>query len=163
MLPKLSLLAVAGAALALAGCASTPAAAPAPAGPQTSAGTWSFGFDAGPGIANADLKGADGALLARLSCQAPKGPFVVTDWTNAAEGRASFAIGDAAAAAMAVVEPVEGRPAAKVAIPVADSVFRALTPAAPVALTINGRTHVLASGAASRVNDVLNSCRATGS
>jgi hypothetical protein len=49
------------------------------------------------------------------------------------------------------------------ATPSSDKVFRALTPTAPVSDSTPTRTHVWAAGAASKINDVLNSCRATGS
>ena len=74
--PLLAALAVA----ALAACASAPApSAPSPV--TTSAGTWTYAFDAGPGIASAILSGPDGRPQLRIICQAPTGDLMVTDWT----------------------------------------------------------------------------------
>jgi hypothetical protein len=48
-------------------------------------------------------------------------------------------------------------------LPSRDPMWNALTPSASVKTVASGYTHVWAPEAASRINDVLNSCRALGS
>ncbi|MFZ4068974.1 MAG: lipoprotein [Caulobacterales bacterium] len=159
------------AAVALAGCASSPPPAPeAPprAGVQ-SAGTWAFSFDPGPGLASATLTGADGKLLVRMSCQAPRGDLQVNDWTferAAANPAVSVRFGVGAGVyptSGAIGADGGGRNGLSFSVPSRDPVFRGLNPTASVTIATPTRTHTLAPGAAVRLNDVLNSCRATGS
>jgi len=50
-----------------------------------------------------------------------------------------------------------------VVLPSRDPMWEALTPSAEVKMVAGGYTHIWAAEAASRINDVLNSCRAQGS
>jgi hypothetical protein len=157
-------------AVALAGCASPPKSDPTP--PQAhlqSAGTWAFSFDPGPGLAAATLTGADGKLLVRMSCQAPRGDLQVNDWTweraQPNPGLAvRFGVGAQNYATSGAIGPDgAGRNGLSFTVPGRDPVFRGLNPTAAVTIATPTRTHTLAPGAAVRLNDVLNSCRATGS
>lgn len=159
------------AAVALAGCASAPPPrqdGPPRAGVQ-SAGTWAFSFDPGPGLASATLTGADGKLLVRMSCQAPRGDLQVNDWTfDRAQPNPSVSVRFGVGAggyqtSGAIAADGGGRMGLSFSVPSADPVFRGLNPTASVTIATPTRTHTLAPGAAVRLNDVLNSCRATGS
>lgn len=158
------------AAAALAACASTDKASDAPPKASvSSSGSWAFAFDAGSGVASATLVGAEGAALVRLSCKAPNGEVQVADytWGKAKVAEAvpvEFAIGSAKTGPVGRIAPAtDGRVALQFATPSNDKVFRALTPNAAVSASTPTRTHAWAAGAATRINDMLNSCRATGS
>ena len=56
-----------------------------------------------------------------------------------------------------------GRQALTFALPTRDPLWNTLTPAATVQTEGGGFTHVWAAESASRINDVLNSCRNLGS
>lgn len=162
------LLPVALAACALAACAGTPP----PAGPQapavTSAGTWTYAFDAGPGLASATLSGADGRPALRVLCQAPRGDLMVTDWTfsrvRQGETQATVTVGQAGKTVPGLIAgDGAGRQVLTFALPPQDPLFAAMTPSSPVKTAAAGYTHTWAPGAASRLNDVINSCRTIGS
>lgn len=158
---------IVAAAFALAACASSPAPAP-PSPVTTSAGTWTYAFDAGPGIASAILSGPDGRPQLRVTCQAPSGDLMVTDWTfsRAHQGDlpATVSVGGASRTVTARAEgDGAGRQALMLALPPRDTLFAALTPSAPITTTAGGYTHHWAPGAASRLNDVINSCHTIGS
>jgi hypothetical protein len=155
------------AALLLAACASKPPPA-APARAWISSGTWAFAFDAGPGIASATLAGADGRPVLRVLCTAPRGDLMITDWTFslARQGDTSATLTVAAAAKTGpgrIAGDGAGRQVLTFAINPRDPVFQALTPEAPIRTQAAGYTHTWAPGAASRINDVINSCRTLGS
>jgi hypothetical protein len=157
------------AALVLAGCASSGAPAVGEgAGPSRSVGTWTFSFDAGPGLASAILGGSDGLVLFEMKCQAPRGPVSIKDWTfaRAKQGETSATLkinASATTQAARVLGTGDGRQALAFEAPASDPVWRALTPEAQVSVNSGGREHALASGAASRMNDVLNACLQRGS
>ncbi len=68
----------------LCACASAPPPPPPapPPFPMTrSAGAWAFDYDANERVAAAQLRSPQGALLVEISCQAPRGPIEVRDWT----------------------------------------------------------------------------------
>jgi hypothetical protein len=79
------LIGAAGLALGLAACASAPPPPPAPPPfPMVrSAGAWAFDYDATTRTATATLRSPQGALLVEISCEAPRGPIEVRDWTFA--------------------------------------------------------------------------------
>ncbi|KAF0179523.1 MAG: hypothetical protein IV086_16760 [Hyphomonadaceae bacterium] len=160
--------ALAAVAIGLAACA-TPTTAPTlPPSSVTSAGVWAYSFDAGPGIATAILTGADGRTLVRLQCQAPRGDLIVTDWTfsrvRQGEVATTVTVGSATKSFPArVAGDGAGRQALAFTLPTRDPLWNALTPAATVKTEGGGFTHVWAAESASRINDVLNSCRALGS
>lgn len=162
-------LATAAIAAALAACATTTETPTPPKAQVLSSGSWAFTFDAGAGMARAVLSGADGSKLVEVACKAPNGTVDVTDWTwsKAAAKEAvpvEFAIGSGKAGPIGRVAPAaDGRNALQFSTPSNDKVFRALTPNAPVSDSTPTRTHVWAAGAATRINDVVNSCRAMGS
>ena len=56
-----------------------------------------------------------------------------------------------------------GRQALMFALQPRDPLFAALTPSAEITTVAGGYTHHWAAGAASRINDVINSCRTIGS
>jgi hypothetical protein len=153
--------------LTLAGCASSPQNAP-PSSAVTSTGTWAFAFDAGPGLASATLSGADGKPDLRVTCEAPRGDLMVTDWTftRARHGdtQATVSIGSATKTVPARVGgDGAGRQALTFSLPPRDPLFQTLYPNAAVRTAASGYTHNWAAGAASRLNDVINSCRTLGS
>jgi hypothetical protein len=155
------------AALLLSACASGQTTA-APPMSVTSAGVWAYAFDAGPGIASATLTGADGRLVLRLTCQAPRGDLEVTDWafSRTRQGDVSATVsvaGQPKTVAGRVAGDGAGRQALTLTLPARDPMWNALTPSAPVRTEAAGFTHVWAPEAASRINDVLNSCRSLGS
>lgn len=161
--------AAAAALAAVAACATTTETPTPPKASVASAGSWAYAFDAGSGIARATLSGGDGAKLVEVACQAPNGAVAVTDWTWS---RASvkeavpveFTIGSGKAAPIGRIAPaVDGRTALQFSTPSSDKVFRSLTPVAAVSTATATRVHTWAAGAGTRINDVLNSCRATGS
>lgn len=160
---------VAVAALVVAGCATSGAPKEGDGvGASRSVGTWTFSFDAGPGVASAVLGGPDGLKLFEMTCQSPRGPVSVKDWTfaRAKQGETSALLKINAASASLparVLGTGDGRQALAFEAPAGDAVWRALTPAAAVSIAASGREHVLASGAASRINDVLNACLQRGS
>jgi len=165
----LRIFAALAAAATLAACATTTETPTPPKAQVSSAGSWAYTFDAGSGLARATLSGADGAKLVEVACKAPNGDMAVTDWTwsKASVKEAvpvEFAIGSGKAAPVGrIASAADGRVALQFATPSSDKVFRALTPTAPVSDSTPTRTHVWAAGAATKINDVLNSCRATGS
>jgi len=151
----------------LSACASSPGTAP-PSSVVTSTGTWTFAFDAGPGIASATLSGADGKPDLRVTCEAPRGDLMVTDWTftRARHGdtQATVSVGGASKTVPARVGgDGAGRQALTFSLPPRDPLFQTLVPSAPVRTSAAGYTHNWAAGAASRLNDVINSCRTLGS
>jgi len=154
---------------ALSACATSTQQTAPPKAQIASSGVWTFSFDAASGVAAARLRGADGANLVDVSCKAPGGAVTVTDWTwsKATVKEAvpvEFTIGSGKAAPIGRIAPAaDGRVALQFATPSTDRVFRALTPNAPVTDATATRVHVWAGGAATRINDVVNSCRATGS
>jgi hypothetical protein len=158
----------AAAALSLAACASKPAPDAPPSPLTTSAGTWTYAFDAGPGLASATLSGPDGQPALRVTCEAPRGDLIVTDWTfsRARQGdvQATVSVGGASKPVPArIAGDGAGRIALMTTLPPRDPLFAALTPNAPVKTVAAGYTHIWAAGAASRINDVINSCRTLGS
>ena len=155
-------------AVSLAGCASGPKPEVAPSPITNSAGTWTFAFDAGPGIASATLSGRDGRPDLRITCQAPRGDLMITDWTfsraRQGEVQATVSVGSASKTVSARIEgDGAGRQALMAALAPTDQVFAALTPSAPIRTVASGYTHNWAPGAASRINDVINACRSIGS
>jgi hypothetical protein len=158
------------AALALAGCASTPTTAPPASGAAaySAQGQWSFAFDAGPGVATATYAAPGKPAEIVLSCAAPRGPFTVQDFTLTAAPRGAsgqFAIGGSSSNHVAQPLPAaDGRTPYTFTLGVRDTVFNALTPNAAVTIAVSGGApRALPAGAASRINDVLNSCRVSGS
>ncbi len=154
--------------VALSACASKPdASAPAPL-IFTSTGTWTYAFDAGPGLASATLSGADGQPIVRVTCEASRGDLLITDWTfsSARQGdaQATFSVGGASKTVTArIAGDGAGRQVLTAALPPRDPVFAGLVPSSPVKTVAAGYTHTWAAGAASRINDVINSCRTLGS
>jgi len=163
------LLLAAAAACSLAACAGTPTETVAP--PPTSAasaGVWAYAFDAGPGIATAVLTGADNQPLVKLACQSPNGDLVVTDWTfsrvRQGDAPTTFAVGAQSKQVTArIAGDGAGRQALVMTLPSRDPMWNALSPSARVTTTALGFTHNWAPESASRINDVLNSCRSLGS
>lgn len=157
------------AASSLAACASAPTETVAP--PPTSgasAGVWAYAYDAGPGIATAVLTGADNQPLVRLACQSPNGNLVVTDWTfsrvRQGDAPTTFAVGTQSKQLTArIAGDGAGRQALVITLPSRDPFWNALSPSAAVTTTAQGYTHNWAPESASRINDVLNSCRSIGS
>ena len=162
-----SLFAAVAVSLAVSACASAPEpSAPSPV--TTSAGTWTYAFDAGPGIASALLSGPDGRAQLRVTCQAPSGDLMVTDWTfsrlRQGDVQATVSVGSASKTVTARAEgDGAGRQALMLALPPRDPLFAALTPSAAITTVAGAYTHHWAPGAASRINDVINSCRTIGS
>lgn len=158
---------LAAATLALAACASGQTTTTAPATSTTSSGVWAYSFDAGPGIATATLAGGDGKPLVVLTCHAPRGDLQVQDWTftrGQGDTQATFSLGGQSKTVPArIAGDGAGRIAMSMTLPSRDPMWNALTPSAPVRTTAGGFTHTWAPEAASRINDVLNSCRALGS
>lgn len=156
------------AAFTLAACASGPEPAASPSPVTTSAGTWTYAFDAGPGIASATLSAPDGRPALRVTCTAPRGDLMVTDWTfsRARQGDVATTV-TVGARTKSVTGRVSGDGAGRVvlsyALPPLDPVFAGMVPASPVRTEAAGYTHNWAAGAASRLNDVINSCRTVGS
>lgn len=155
-------------ALGLAACASAPPVEAPPSPATTSAGTWTFAFDAGPGLASAILHAADGRPLLRVTCEAPRGDLQVTDWTfsraRQGEAQATVSVADqGAVTAGRIAGDGAGRQALTFALSPRDPVFGALTPSASVRTAAAGYTHTWAQGAATRLNDVINACRTMGS
>lgn len=154
--------------LGLAACASKPPPVAAPSTTTTSAGVWTYAFDAGPGIAMAVLTGVDNQTLVRVVCQAPRGNLIITDWTFS-RGRGGDMTGTFSVGAQSKQTPVRiagdgaGRQTLSMVLPSRDPMWEALTPTAEVKTVAGGYTHIWAGEAASRLNDVLNSCRAQGS
>jgi hypothetical protein len=165
----LRILAATAALATLAACATTETTPTPPKAQITSAGSWAFTFDAGSGLARTVLSGADGSKLVEVACKSPNGAVDVTDWTwSKASAKdavpVEFAIGSGKAAPVGRIAPAaDGRNALLFSTPSNDRVFRALTPTAPVSTSTPTRTHVWAAGSATRINDVVNSCRAQGS
>lgn len=160
--------ALAAVAIGLAACATPTPMETAPPSSVASAGVWAYSFDAGPGIAAAVLTGADGRPLVRMQCQAPRGDLIVTDWTfsrtRQGEVQATVSVGTASKTIAArVAGDGAGRQALAFALPTRDPLWDALTPSVTVKTDAGGFTHVWAAEAASRINDVLNSCRNQGS
>lgn len=157
------------AALGLAACAGAPKeTVAAPPTSASSAGVWAYSFDAGPGIATAILTGADNQPLVKLSCQSPNGNLVVTDWTfsrvRQGDAPTTFSVGAQIKQMTArIAGDGAGRQALTISLPSRDPMWNALTPSAPVKTTALGFTHNWAPESASRINDVLNSCRSIGS
>lgn len=153
---------------ALAACASAPAVE-APASPvTTSVGTWTYAFDAGPGLASATLSGADGQPIVRVNCTAPRGDLMITDWTfsraRQGDAQATFSVGGGSKTVPArIAGDGAGRQALTASLPPRDPLFAGLVPSSPVKTAAAGYTHTWAAGAASRINDVINSCRTLGS
>jgi len=161
---------VAGVALVLAvsACATSPEPPQPPPKSVTSAGTWTYAFDAGPGLASATLSAADGLPIVRFACKAPDGALLVQDWTFSRARQngypATFTLGARSASFAGIVSgDGAGRQALSFQVPAHDAVFADLTPSSPVSTAAAGFTHVWAPGAASRLNDVLNSCHTAGS
>lgn len=163
------LLLAAVAVCGLAACAGSPKETVAPAASSaSSSGVWAYSFDAGPGIATAVMTGADNLPLVKLSCQSPNGNLVVTDWTfsrvRQGDTQATFAIGaQTKQVAARIAGDGAGRQALTMTLPSRDPMWNALAPAAAVKTTASGFTHNWAPESASRINDVLNSCRSLGS
>lgn len=160
-------LAFAAACLVLAACAGGPDAAP-PSKDVTSTGTWTFAFDAGPGLASATLAGPDGRPALRVTCEAPRGDLMVTDWTfsRARQGDAQATVSVGAASktvAARIAGDGAGRQALMFSLPPRDTLFQTLAPTAPVRTAAAGYSHSWAAGAATRLNDVINACRTLGS
>lgn len=158
---------VIAAALLLAACAGKPPPA-TPAKAWTSSGTWAFAFDAGPGIASAILSGAEGRPVIRVTCTAPRGDLMITDWTfslaRQGDTTATVTVGEASKTVPArIAGDGAGRQVLTLSLPPRDPLFQALTPNAPMRTQASGYTHTWAPGAASRLNDVINSCRTLGS
>jgi len=157
----------AAATLALTACASSGETVTAPPTNTTSSGVWAYAFDAGPGVATATLTGSDGKPLVKLTCQAPRGDLQVQDWTftrGQGDTQAMFSLaGQSKTVPARIAGDGAGRIALTMTLPARDPMWNALTPSAPVRTTSGGFTHVWAPEAASRINDVLNSCRALGS
>lgn len=154
--------------LALGACASKPNVE-APVSPvSTSVGTWTYAFDAGPGLASATLSGADGQPIVRVNCESPRGDLMIMDWTfsraRQGDAQATFSVGGASMTVPArVAGDGAGRQALIASLPPRDPLFAALTPSSQVKTVAAGYTHNWAAGAASRINDVINSCRTLGS
>ncbi len=160
--------ALAAVALGLAGCAAQTPVQTLPPSSINSAGVWAYSFDAGPGIATAILTGADGQTLVRMQCQAPRGDLIVTDWTfsRTRQGalEATLTVGSATKAFPArVAGDGAGRQALAFTLPTRDPLWNTLSPAVTIKTEAGGFTHVWAAESASRINDVLNSCRNLGS
>jgi len=157
------------AAIGLAACASShkEVVAPPPTS-ASSAGVWAYAYDAGPGIATAVLTGADNQPLVRLACQSPNGNLVITDWVfsrvRQGDAPATFSVGAQSKQITArIAGDGAGRQALVITLPSRDPMWNALSPSAPVTTTALGFTHNWAPESASRINDVLNSCRSIGS
>lgn len=161
-------LVLAAAMLALTACASSGETATAPPTSTTSAGVWAYAFDAGPGVATATLTGSDGRPLIKLTCQAPRGDLQVEDWAfsrvRQGDAQATFSLaGQSKTVPARIAGDGAGRIALTMTLPARDPMWNALTPTASVKTVASGFTHVWAPEAASRINDVLNSCRSLGS
>lgn len=149
------------------GCASTPSAPPA-AQARALEGAWTFDFDAGPGIAVASLRDASGRLLARVSCQSPRGPLQIADWSFGDRSdpapSVEFRLGAAQAMAPGRIMALNGAPALTFALAPSEPVFQAITPNAPVSAGIvGGPSTAWPGGSAGQINTVINACVARGS
>jgi hypothetical protein len=158
-------IAVVAASMALAACASSPAPDAPPPRDTLSSGTWTYFFDAGPGIARAELAGADARPQLRITCEAPRGDLKITDWTfsRARQGvtPTTLSVGGQSRALQGVVGgDGAGRVALTWSLSPTDAIFRGLSPSMTLKTAAGGYSHTWAPGAASRLNDVINSCRA---
>jgi hypothetical protein len=132
-------------------------------------GTWTFEVDPGPGVSSASLRAAgNGPLLFAMSCDAQGGLVEIRDWTFARSRQgptpATLTIGATQKEVDArVLGTGDGRQALALEMRASDPFWAALTMNAPVQIAIGQTRHRLAEGAASRFNDVLLACRATGS
>ncbi len=156
-------------ALGMAACASAPPPPPAPPPfPMLrSAGAWAFDYDAASRTATASLRSPQGALLVEMSCEAPRGPIEIRDWTFALpSGPMSLGVnlGDAATTVSGTA------PASSAA---STGVRFALSPLDPAVLNLfEGQTvavrgpangHDWGPQAAQQVISVANACAARGS
>jgi len=154
--------------LALAACASSPPVQAPPSNEVRSSGTWTFAFDAGPGLASATLSGPDGLPTVRVTCRAPSGNLEIQDWTfsrsHQGAANAHFSIGAKNGDYPALVGgDGAGRQALSFAVPARDRILFALPLEAEVSTRSGAFTHYWGAGAASRLNDVLNACHPPGS
>lgn len=155
----------AAALLSLAACASTPPSAPSAPGAADLSGTWTFNFDAGPGVASSVLTDASGVALARISCQSPRGPLIVADWSyptrNDPAPMASLALGAQTAMAPGRLQVVDGRTALVFAVPLNEPAFQRIAPDQRVATQIVGGPRVeWPAGSAGQFATVLAACAA---
>lgn len=153
---------IAAALLSLAACASTPAPPPTQSAAALN-GAWTFNFDAGPGIASADLRDAGGLVLARLSCQSPRGPLIVSDWSYGARTdpapMASLTIGAQTTMAPAQLQRLDGRTALVFAVQPNDPAVQRISPDQAVSTQIVGGPRTQwPSGSAGQFATVLAAC-----
>lgn len=159
----------AGMALGMAACASPPPPPPAPPPfPMLrSTGAWAFDYDAPTRTATATLRSPQGALLVEMSCEAPRGPILVRDWTFAlAPGPVSLglALGSAeiVAAGVAPASPA-GSSGARFALSPLDMAVLDLFEGQTVAVLGPVSGHDWGPDAAGQLIAVANACAPRGS
>lgn len=150
-------------ALVLGACASTPP--PAADSGRALSGAWRFTVE--DGLATATLTGASGPL-AVISCQAPRGPVVIADYSFAdvrdPAPTARFRLGGVESLAPARISAFNGAQGLVVFIAPSDAVFQTITATAPVSVgIIGGASATWPAGSAMQVNAVLNACISRGS
>lgn len=134
----------------LAACASAP---------TPSSGGWSYGYDAGRGLATATQREPGGSTSATFTCRPPNGDLTITDYTLAGSGEATIRVGSYEMRASARSEG--GR--LVIALPQSPPALAAAVPGAAMSISAGGSTHALAPGAAERFSEVANACWQRGS
>ena len=156
----------------LAACASAPPPPPPPPPPPfpmtRSEGTWTFDYDAQDRVATAQLRSGQGALLVEMSCQAPRGPLEVRDWTFAtlSTGGASLGFelgeGEVRVPGQSPASPV-GSGGVHFAVSPMDLAVTSLLTGQRVAVLGPDNGHDWGSAAADQVLAVANACVQRGS
>jgi hypothetical protein len=150
-------------AIALAACASGGSESSS----SQASGGWTFAYDAATGVSTATQTSEGGDVSARVTCQAPSGDMVVTDYViGAARGsrgqqQVQFKVGQES---ITVRGESDGR-ALRVNLPRRPPNLGAYAHLSrdAVSLTAGGRTHTYAEGALEKIALVANSCWVNGS
>jgi hypothetical protein len=112
------------------------------------------------------LSGGDG-LVVRVSCQAPRGDLVITDWMfstmPAGSAPATIYVGQRSEQAFGVIGQAPGGQALTTRISPTASLWDPLPRNAEIRVQAAGAIHYYPEGAAGAISDVINSCRVFGS
>jgi hypothetical protein len=131
-------------------------------------GVWSFDYDAGERVAAAQMRSSQGALLVEISCQAPRGPIEVRDWTfgglPAGPVPMTLELGDATASVGAAAPASSvGAGGVRFAISPLDAAVMGLLPGERVAVIGPDNGHDWGPRGGDQLAAVANACAQRGS
>lgn len=123
-------------------------------------GSWTFSYDVATATAMATLRDSDGDLAATVSCRAPNGELVFTDYDLGGRGTrdATIRSGSYSMQWRGRFDRVNGERALIISMPQSPPVLAAIRPNTPISVQVGGDTHSWGSNGSERIWQVAYMC-----